>query len=142
MRDRQAANLLRLARVRLDLRQSDVSERADISRTLVAEHELGRIEGSTVRSLRKHADGVGLTLEVTLRGSAGELVKDEEHALITQWVKRQLDPIGWLTDAEASYSIYGERGRIDLLGWQADRRIVLSTSRRPTSQMSRTCSGR
>jgi hypothetical protein len=78
-----------------------------------------------VRSLRKHADALGLTLEITLRGPTGDLVKDEEHALLTQWVKRQLEPMGWQIDAEASYSIYGERGRIDLLGWHPDRRIVL-----------------
>lgn len=125
MRDRAAANLLRLARVRLDLRQDDVSDRAGLSRACIAKHELGRIEGATVRTLRRHAEALGLTLEITLRGPTGELVKDEEHALLTQWVKRQLDPMGWQTEAEASYSIYGERGRIDLLGWWPDRRIVL-----------------
>ncbi len=78
-----------------------------------------------MRTLRRHAEAVGLTLEITVRGPTGELVKDEEHALLTQWVKRQLEPMGWQTDAEASYSIYGERGRIDLLGWHPGRRIVL-----------------
>lgn len=125
MRDRAAANLLRLARVRLDLRQADVSQRADISRTSVAEHELGRIEGATIRSLRSHAEAVGLTLGIVLRGPTGEVVKDEEHALLTQWTKRLLDARGWDTEAEASFSIYGERGRIDLLGWFAARHIVL-----------------
>lgn len=125
MRDRAAANLLRMGRVRLDLRQSDVSDRSGLSRASIASHELGTIEGATVRALRQHAEAVGLTLEITLRGQTGEIVKDEEHAMLTQWVKRQLDPMGWTTDAEASYSVYGERGRIDLLGWHADRRIVL-----------------
>ena len=109
----------------MDLRQEDVSGRAKLSRACVARHELGQIEGATVRTLRQHAEALGLTLEITLRGPTGDLVKDEEHALLTQWVKRQLDLMGWQTDAEASYSIYGERGRVDLLGWRADRRIVL-----------------
>lgn len=125
MRDRAAANLFRLARIRKDLRQADVGAKAKLSRACIARHELGEIEGATVRSLRMHAEALGLTLEITLRGPTGELIKDEEHALLTQWVKRQLEPMGWQIDAEASYSIYGERGRIDLLGWHPDRRIVL-----------------
>ena len=125
MRDRAAANLLRLARVRLDLRQEDVSSRAKLSRACIARHELGQIEGATLRTLRQHAEALNLTLEITLRGPTGDLVKDEEHALLTQWVKRQLDLMGWQTDAEVSYSIYGERGRVDLLGRHQERRIVL-----------------
>ena len=125
MRDRAAANLLRLVRVRTDLRQADVGIRAHLSPACIGKHERGHIEDATLRTLRRHAEGLGLTLEITLHGPTGEMVKDEEHALVTQWVKRQLDAMGWLTDPEASYSIYGERGRIDLLGWWADRRIVL-----------------
>ncbi|MGI8828572.1 MAG: hypothetical protein ACR2I5_02200 [Candidatus Limnocylindria bacterium] len=125
MRDRAAARLFRLARVRRDLRQVDVSDESGLSRTSIANHELGHIEDATVRALRQHAEALGLTLEITMRGPTGEIVNDEEHALATQWVKRQLEPIGWTTDAEASFSIYGERGRIDLLGWYAQRRIVL-----------------
>lgn len=125
MRDRAAARLFRVARVRRDLRQADVSDESGLSRTSIANHELGRIEGATIRALRQHAEALGLTLEITLRGPTGEIVNDEEHALVSQWVKRQLEPMGWTTDAEASFSIYGERGRIDLLGWHAERRIVL-----------------
>lgn len=125
MRDMAAARLMRLARIRFDLRQRDVAARARISRTSVAEHELGRIEGATVRSLRTHAEALGLRLDLTLRGPTGELLRDEEHALLTQWVKRQLEPMGWLTEPEVSFSIFGERGRIDLLGWHPQQRILL-----------------
>lgn len=125
MRDASVARLLRLARVRQDLRQSDVSERAGISRTVVAEHELGQIEAAPVRSLRRHAEALGLSLELTVRGSAGDVLKDEEHALLTQWIKRQLDVMGWITEPEASFNVWGERGRVDLLGWSPTARIVL-----------------
>lgn len=125
MRDAAVARLLRLARVRQDLRQSDVSARARISRTVIAEHELGEIERASVHSLRCHAEALGLSLELTVRGSAGEVVKDEEHALLTEWIKRQLDAMGWVTEPEASFNVWGERGRMDLLGWSAAARVVL-----------------
>jgi len=125
MRDIAVARLLRMARVRQDLRQLDVSEHAGISRTVVAEHELGQIETASVRGLRRHAEALGLSLELTVRGPAGEVLKDEEHALLTQWIKRQLDAMGWITEPEASFNVWGERGRIDLLGWLPVARIVL-----------------
>jgi len=109
----------------LDLRQSDVGAKADVSRASIGEHERGRIEGATVSALRRHAEALNVSLEIVLRGPAGQLAQDEEHALLTQWVKRRLESNRWETEAEASYSIYGERGRIDLLGWRADRRAVL-----------------
>lgn len=125
MRDASVARLLRLARVRQDLRQVDVAKRAGISRTVVAEHELGQIETASVRSLRSHAEALGLSLELAVRGSAGEVVRDEEHALLTQWVQRQLRAMGWLTELEASFNVWGERGRVDILAWSPAGRIVL-----------------
>lgn len=125
MRDRAVANLFRLARVRQDLRQVDVADRSGLSRSVIAKHELGQIAGASVASLRSHADALGLSLELTVRGSAGEVLKDEEHALLTQWVKQQLQAFGWETEPEVSFNIYGDRGRIDLLGWHPGRRVVL-----------------
>lgn len=92
---------------------------------MIAKHELGQIAGASVASLRSHADALGLSLELTVRGSAGEVLKDEEHALLTQWVKQQLQAFGWETEPEVSFNIYGDRGRIDLLGWHPGRRVVL-----------------
>lgn len=92
---------------------------------MIAEHELGEIERASVRSLRSHCEALGLSLELTIRGSAGDVLKDEEHALLTEWIKRQLDSMGWTTEAEASFNIWGERGRMDLLAWNATAGTVL-----------------
>lgn len=92
---------------------------------MIAEHELGEIESASVRSLRSHCEALGLSLELTIRGSTGDVLKDEEHALLTEWVKRQLDSMGWTTEAEASFNIWGERGRMDLLAWNSAAGTVL-----------------
>ncbi|MGH2428147.1 MAG: helix-turn-helix domain-containing protein, partial [Candidatus Limnocylindria bacterium] len=116
MRDRVVAGLFRAARIRQDLRQTDVSERCGLSRATIGRHEDGDLEGTTVRALRKHAEALGLRVDLTIRGQTGEILRDEEHAAIGNYLKHELETDGWEVVAEASYSIYGERGRIDLLG--------------------------
>lgn len=130
MRDRVVAGLFRAARARHDLRQTDVSERCGLSRATIGRHEDGKLEGTTVRALRKHAEALGLRVDLTIRGQTGEILRDEEHAAIGNYVKHELETGGWEVVAEASYSIYGERGRIDLLGYSAARRALLITEQK------------
>ena len=68
---------------------------------------------------------VELDLRPRWRGAALDRLLDERHARLEAAWKERLERWGWLVRVEASYSRYGERGRIDLLALHASRRILL-----------------
>lgn len=117
MRDEQMATLLRVTRIRLGLRQADVARRCAMTRDAVSRHERGEIGRASLDALRRHASALALRGEFELRGSSGAMpLADDEHAAVADHTKRWLERCGWEVVPEATYSEYGERGRIDLLG--------------------------
>lgn len=111
--------VLRMLRLRRDWRQSDVAAKARISSSAVGRHENGIIGSLGV--FEKHAAVFGLRTDIRVVGRAGALVRlgDEEHARIVESVAGWLRDRGFLTETEASFSEWGERGRIDLLAFDA-----------------------
>jgi transcriptional regulator with XRE-family HTH domain len=118
--------MLRMLRIRSRWRQSDVSQKAGISSTVVGRHENGVI--GSLGALEKHAAVFALRIDVRLVGRAGQLVRlaDEEHARIVESIAAWFRSHGYLTETEASFSEWGERGRIDLLAYDpATRTLVI-----------------
>jgi transcriptional regulator with XRE-family HTH domain len=109
--------LLRMLRVRRGWRQGDVAAKARISRAAIGRHENGRI--GSLSALERHAAVFSLRLDVRLLGRAGGLVRlaDEEHAALGEAVALWLRDMGFEIETEASFSEWGERGRIDLLAF-------------------------
>jgi transcriptional regulator with XRE-family HTH domain len=109
--------LLRMLRIRKAWRQEDVAVRARLSPSAIGRHERGYI-GSQA-ALERHGAVFGLRLDVRLVGRGGELVRlaDEEHAAIIESLAAWFREHGFLTEAEASFSEWGERGRVDLLAF-------------------------
>lgn len=107
--------LLRMVRIRRELRQSDVAERAGISPSVVARQERGMV--NSLAMLERHASALDLGLDLRLLARSGHLVRmaDEEHAAIVELIADWLRRSGFQVEAEASFSEWGERGRIDLL---------------------------
>ena len=107
--------VLRMLRLRREWRQSDVGEKAGISSSAVGRHENGLI--GSVSALEQHAAVFALRVEVRVVGRAGSLIRlaDEEHARIVEMVVAWFREHGFITEPEASFSEWGERGRIDLL---------------------------
>jgi len=76
-------------------------------------------------------DGMARFLEADLvmavRWKGGDLDRllDERHAALVEAVARFLESLGWHTLPELSFSIYGERGSIDLVAWHAEHRVLL-----------------
>jgi hypothetical protein len=68
---------------------------------------------------------VRLQLTPMWRGSQLDRLLDEGHASLAAAWKERLESWGWLVRAEVSYSRYGERGRIDLLGWLPRARALV-----------------
>ena len=109
--------LLRMVRIRREWRQSDVAERARVSASVVARHERGMI--NSLAMLDRHASALDVRLDLRLLGRSGHLVRmaDEEHAAIVESIADWLRRSGFQVQAEASFSEWGERGRIDLLAY-------------------------
>ena len=110
--------VLRMLRLRKDWRQSDVADRAGISASAVGRHENGAMGAPA--TLEKHAAVFGLRVELRVTGRAGSLIRlgDEEHARIVDSVAGWFRAQGFLIETEASFSEWGERGRIDLLAYE------------------------
>jgi len=110
-----SGRMLRMLRLRREWRQQDVAGRAGLSRAAVGRHENGII--GSVDAVERHASVFGLRLELRLVGRGGQLLwlADEEHAAIVERLARWLSDEGWMVEPEASFSEWGERGRIDLL---------------------------
>ena len=117
MDDLRFGRQYRALRIRLRLRQSDVSRLAGVSRSLIAAIELGQLAGVSVGSLRKAAGALGADADLFLRwrGERLDRLLDEDHALILDAFVARLRASGWLVEVEATFSIWGERGSVDVL---------------------------
>lgn len=107
-----------MLRLRRNWRQSDVADRARISPAAIGRHENG-ILGS-LRALERHAGVFGLRVDVRVSGRGGELARitDEEHAAIVAALASSFREMGCAVEPEASFSEWGERGRVDLLVYE------------------------
>ncbi len=59
------------------------------------------------------------------KGAELERLLDEDHSVVVAAVARRLEALGWSVEVEVTYSEYGERGSIDLLGVQALTRAIV-----------------
>lgn len=118
MRAIAVGRLLRMTRIRRGLRQEDVARRASLSAATVGRHENGTM--SSLAALERHTSALSLRVELRVVGRAGELTRltDEEHAAIAESLAAWFRSKGFVTEPEASFSEWGERGRIDLLAYQ------------------------
>lgn len=89
--------------------------------------ERGQIADMPVRRVAAIARALDADLVVSLRWRGGELDRllDEGHAAILGRVAELLQACGWITESEVTYSVYGERGSIDLLAWHPATRTLL-----------------
>ncbi len=127
MDDLRLGAALRALRLRAGLRQVDVAERAGVSQSLVSAIENGGCSSATVETLRRVFAAVGARCEgqVIWRGPALERIIDARHAVIIDASAIRLRRLKWEVLPEVTYSIYGERGSIDLLGGMVSRRVMV-----------------
>lgn len=128
MDDLRIGRLLRAARLRLRWRQSDVAAKAGVSRQTISRLERGSLGASSLALVRKIAAvlEVQIDLNARWRGGEGSRLLSERHSAMAESVSRVLPLSSWELRAEVSFSIFGERGVIDLLGWHAATRTALA----------------
>jgi transcriptional regulator with XRE-family HTH domain len=117
----------RALRIRKDLRQEDVGAIAKLSRPLISMIDRGLIEHVAVGTLVRAAAALGATVDVRLRWNGEQLDRllDEAHARLVDIVVLMLRASGWDVAVEVSFSVWGERGSIDILAFHRLTGIVL-----------------
>lgn len=125
--DHRVGRALRALRLRAGLRQADVAERAGVSQSLISAIEAGRCDTVTLETLRRvfRSVGAGFDGQVLWRGPALDRLVDARHAALVGSAAARLQRFGWQVLPEVTYSEFGERGSIDLLGWRSEERAVV-----------------
>jgi transcriptional regulator with XRE-family HTH domain len=120
---------LRKIRTTRRLRQADVAALAGVSQTAVSRLERGHVDGLTLRTVERICAAVDVQVVLVPRWRGGDLDRllnaahAGMHEAIAGWFRRRW--LRWTPMPEVSFSIYGERGVIDLLAWHAESRTLL-----------------
>lgn len=128
MDDKRIGRTLRAIRIRKRWRQSDVSAKAGVSATLVARVERGELASIPTGKIRRVAEALGARFDAVVRWQGADLgrLMDARHAGMHEAMAALLSALdGWQFEPEVSFSIYGERGIIDILAWHPGRRMLL-----------------
>jgi transcriptional regulator with XRE-family HTH domain len=125
--DLRIGRIGRALRHRLGWRQSDLGERVGLSQGEISLFETGRLYATPLRTVRRilGCPDAELVLSVRWRGGDLDRLLDAAHARLGDDLARLLGGDGWEVAPEVSYSIFGERGSIDLLGWHAETATLL-----------------
>lgn len=118
---------IRALRMRRSWRQRDLAAAASVSQTLVTRVERGLGGSVPLAKVERIAIAVGAAVDLRLRFNGEELDRllDAAHAGLVEIVAGLLRDWGWTVVVEATFSIRGERGSIDILAWHPALRIVL-----------------
>lgn len=118
---------IRVLRIRAGIRQADLAERAGVSRSFVSRVECGLATTADLAKLQAVCVALGADLDVRVRwhGEVLDRLLDEGHAALVERVVALLSRHGWQTWLEVTFSIYGERGSIDVFAWHPATRTLL-----------------
>ena len=124
MNDVVAGRVIRALRRRRGWRQLDLATRAGISQSQVSAMERGHLHATSLGAIRGLYAALDARLELapSWRGADLDRLLDAEHAHVAGTIARRLEAIGWTVALEVTYSEFGERGSIDVLGLDAARR--------------------
>lgn len=127
MNDTELGRFFRAVRIHLHLRQEDIVRLAGISQSSVSRIERGHLATLPHVAVRAVARVLEIRLDTvpSWRGGDLERVMNARHSALHESLADRLagEP-GWVSAAEVSYSIWGERGVIDRLGFHAERQML------------------
>jgi transcriptional regulator with XRE-family HTH domain len=127
MDDVRLGRTVRALRHRLGWRQADLAAKARASQDAVSRIERGLFADMPLAKVRRVIAAMQGEMQVAIVWRGGELgrVLDEGHAGLVGAMIRLLKSDGWEVRAEVSYSVFGERGSIDVLAWHPEARSLL-----------------
>lgn len=116
--DERLGRLLRAIRRRAGLTQLALALRAGVPRGDVMMIEAGDVGLIPLERTRRVFDAVGgrAKLSAFWNGAVADRLLDEAHARIVERALAVFQARGWETAIEVSFSEFGERGSIDILG--------------------------
>lgn len=126
--DERLGHLLRAIRRRTGLTQAHLALMAGVPRRDVIAVEAGRAGGVELERLRRLFSELDARFKpaVWWRGAAADRLLDERHAALTEIGVVVLARRGWQTAVEVSFSEFGERGSVDILGFHAATRAAVA----------------
>lgn len=115
--DRRLAVASRALRQKAAIRQRDLTAPRR-SRRFVLTLEQGEAACLRIGDVRDHFALLGASVRITVywNGAALDRTIDEKHARLVERTIAVLRSFGWQTESEVTFSDYGERGSIDVLG--------------------------
>jgi transcriptional regulator with XRE-family HTH domain len=119
----------RAVRIKRGWRQVDVAARAKVDRSVVSAIERGHLERVSIGTLLAVARVLEIQVTWSTRWRAGDLDRlvasrhPRLHEAVARWFATCLP--AWILAPEVSFSIFGERGIIDILAWHPGRRALL-----------------
>jgi transcriptional regulator with XRE-family HTH domain len=120
MDDMRVGAAFRAVRIRRHWRQSDVAARAGVSRGFVSLVERGHMDKVSLATLRRLGSVLDIRIDLYARWRGGSLDRmlNLRHSLLAESVVASFAGLrDWLVAPEVSFSIFGERGVIDLLAY-------------------------
>lgn len=127
MNRRDIGRLTRLLRHRAGLTQSDLAARAGVGRWKIVMLETDELAELKIGEIERCLAALDARLILTVghRGAEVDRLLDERHAALVAAIVRVLRALGWEVHVEVSFSEFGERGSIDVVGWHAGRRALV-----------------
>jgi putative transcriptional regulator len=128
MDDLIVGRVFRAARVKRRWRQDDVAAAAGVSRATVSKLERGRLENVQLGTIRVVGAALGIRVSTELRGPGAEVDRllGAHHSAMHEAAAQLFAGLpDWVALPEVTFSIYGERGSIDILAWHAATRSLL-----------------
>jgi transcriptional regulator with XRE-family HTH domain len=128
MDDQRTGELIRRVRLRLGLSQQALAVRARVSQPTVSRVERGHLDELTLATVRAVARAIDVRLDLVPRWRGGDVDRmlNAGHSALHDSVARRFGELpDWRFEPEVSFSIWGERGVVDILAWHAKRRILL-----------------
>jgi hypothetical protein len=101
---------------------------AGLSDATISRIERGHLDRLTLATLERVTGVLEISLDLVPRWRGGEVDRmlARRHSLLHEAFAKHLRPYsGWMFRPEVSFSIYGERGVIDMLAWHASSGMVL-----------------
>jgi transcriptional regulator with XRE-family HTH domain len=117
---------VRELRQRRHWRQSDLGDRIGVSRSVIGRIERGVVANVPYGRLLAVADALDgrLDLDFRWRGEALDRLVDERHTAIVDELVGLFRSARWDVAVEVTFSIYGERGSIDVFAFHPIQHVV------------------
>ena len=122
MDDVRVGRILRALRRRRGWTQKELGRSAKVSQQAISLIERGHGGRLSVETMRRVFGALDARWEPTVSWRGGDLDRliDEEHARLVGEMARRLADAGWEVAVEVTYSEFGDRGSVDVLGAHRD----------------------